>query len=201
MVEEKSGGSAGQGPGRDRVPEAWKKPCVQPPEGARKTVYIALVSVFSALAAALTFLLRVPSPTGGYTHIGDTAIYVAAALFGPYVGLGVGLIGPAAADLLVGYPRWYVTLVAHGLQGYIAGLGRGRGFAVQVALMVLGGAVMSLTYFVVNVYLKGLPLALASLVRDFFGQTLVSVVIAAIIVRVLRDNPYVKKALWFLGEA
>jgi len=169
--------------------------------GAGRAVYIAVVSTFSALTAALTFMLRVPSPTGGYTHVGDAAIYVAAALFGPYVGLGVGLIGPAAADLLVGYPRWYVTLLAHGLQGYIAGLGRGRGLAAQVAAMLLGGAAMSLTYFAVNVYLKGLPLALASLIRDFFGQTLVSVAIAALLVRALRGNPYVEKAARLLGGA
>lgn len=159
----------------------------------KKSVYVALVSVFSALSAALTFVLRVPSPTGGYTHIGDSIIYIAAALFGPMTGLGVGLIGPAAADLLVGYPRWYVTLVAHGLQGYIAGLGKDKGLAVETGFMLLGGAVMSLTYFVVNVYLKGLPLALASLIRDFFGQTLVSVVIAVIVVKAVEKNPYVEK--------
>jgi len=31
------------------------------------------------------------------------------------MGLTVGLIGPVVADLLVGYPRWFVTLAAHGL--------------------------------------------------------------------------------------
>ncbi len=166
---------------------------------AKKTVYVAVVSVFAALTTALTFTLRVPSPTGGYTHVGDSIIYIAAALFGPLTGLGVGLVGPAAADLLVGYPRWYVTLVAHGLQGYIAGLGKGRGLAVQAGLMLLGGAVMSLTYFAVNVYLKGFPLALASLIRDFFGQTLVSVTIAVVVVKLVENNPYVKRVAELLG--
>lgn len=58
--------------------------------------------------------------------MGDTMIYLAAPLFGTRVGTTVGVIGPVVADLVTGYPRWYVTVVAHGVQGAIAGLGRGR---------------------------------------------------------------------------
>jgi uncharacterized membrane protein len=67
-----------------------------------------------------------PSPTGGYTHIGDTAIYVAALLFEINDGGLVDIIGPAAANLFVGYSRWFVTVLAHGTQGFVAGLGKGR---------------------------------------------------------------------------
>jgi ABC-type Co2+ transport system permease subunit len=68
--------------------------------------------VLSALTAVLTYLpgLAFPSPTGGYTHVGDTVVYLSALLFGPWMGLTVGLIDPVVADLLVGYPRWFVTL-------------------------------------------------------------------------------------------
>jgi hypothetical protein len=49
---------------------------------------IAIVAIFSALTAVLTSMTGAifPSPTGGYTHIGDTAINVAALLFGVKVG-------------------------------------------------------------------------------------------------------------------
>jgi uncharacterized membrane protein len=132
---------------------------------ARPSVFVALVSVLSALTAVLTYLpgLALPSPTGGYTHVGDTVIYLSALLFGPWMGLTVGLIGPVVADLLVGYPRWFVTLAAHGLQGLIAGLGRGRGFPLQLAAMILGGLAMSFTYFAMNVFVKGLGPAHVSL--------------------------------------
>jgi hypothetical protein len=62
---------------------------------------IALVAVFSALTATLTGStgIMLPSPTGGYTHIGDTAIFIAALLFGSKVGGFVGIIGPVVADL------------------------------------------------------------------------------------------------------
>ena len=165
----------------------------------RISVYVALVSMFSALTAALTYLVRVLSPTDGYTHIGDTIIrdtiiYLAALLFGPSVGVAVGILGPLAADLLAGYPRWYVSIVAHGVQGYLAGLGRGRRFRAQAMLLVAAGLAMSFTYFAVNVYIKGVALATASLIRDVFGQSLVSWILSLLLVKPLEKNPVVQKA-------
>ncbi|MGB9708513.1 MAG: ECF transporter S component [Infirmifilum sp.] len=156
------------------------------------SVFVAIVAVFSALCAAITAIVSVPSPTG-YTHIGDTVIYLAALLFGSQVGAAVGLIGPVIADIIVGYPRWYVTLVAHGLQGYIAGFAKGKSFRTKVMLMITAGLVMSFTYFVVNVYVKGLIPALTSLIRDILGQTLVSVVLSALLVRPLENNSVIRK--------
>ncbi|ABL77474.1 ECF transporter S component [Thermofilum pendens] len=162
----------------------------------RASLFIALASILSALTAVLTYFpgLALPSPTGGYTHVGDTIIYVSALLFGPWMGLVVGLVGPVIADFLVGYPRWYVTLVAHGLQGFIAGYGAGKKFKTQLVLMVAAGLVMSFTYFVVNVYVKGLGPALVSLARDIFGQTLVSIVLASLLLKALEKAPAVKRA-------
>jgi uncharacterized membrane protein len=140
---------------------------------------IAVVAVFSALTAVLTGTtgLMLPSPTGGYTHIGDTVIYVAALLFGCKVGGLVGVIGPVVADLLVGYPRWFVTVLAHGSQGFIAGLGRKKSTVVQVVLLAVSGLAMATTYFFVNVFIKGYPIAVASFLRDLFGQALVSLIL------------------------
>jgi uncharacterized membrane protein len=140
---------------------------------------IALVAVFSALTAVLTGTtgLILPSPTGGYTHVGDTAIYVAALLFGVKVGGLVGIIGPVAADLFIGYPRWFVTVLAHGAQGFVAGLGKGRNTLVQVTLLAFSGFVMSTTYFFVNIFIKGYPVAIISYARDLFGQSLVSIIL------------------------
>lgn len=140
---------------------------------------IAVVAVFSALTAVLTGTtgLMLPSPTGGYTHIGDTIIYVAALLFGCKVGGFVGIIGPVVADLFVGYPRWFVTVLAHGSQGFIAGFGQKRNTVLQVLILTFSGLVMATTYFFVNIFIKGYPIAIISLIRDIFGQTLVSIIL------------------------
>ena len=146
---------------------------------------VALVAVFSALTAVLTGTtgLMLPSPTGGYTHIGDTVIFVAALLFGCRVGGLVGIIGPVVADLLVGYPRWFVTVLAHGSQGFIAGLGRRRSTRVQVVLLAFSGFVMATTYFFVNIFIKGYPVAVISYVRDLFGQALASMILGFVLAK------------------
>jgi len=146
---------------------------------------IAVVAVFSALTAVLTGTtgLMLPSPTGGYTHIGDTIIIVSALLFGCKVGGMVGIIGPVVADIFVGYPRWFVTVLAHGSQGFIAGLGRKRSTVVQVVLLVFSGFVMATTYFFVNIFIKGYPVAIISYVRDLFGQSLVSIILGLMLTK------------------
>ena len=146
---------------------------------------VALVAVFSALTAVLTGTtgLMLPSPTGGYTHIGDTVINVSALLFGCRVGGLVGIIGPVVADLLVGYPRWFVTVLAHGSQGFIAGLARKRSTLTQVILLAFSGFVMATTYFFVNIFIKGYPVAVISYVRDLFGQALVSLILGFILAK------------------
>ena len=148
-------------------------------------VEIAVVAVFSALTAVLTGTTGVmlPSPTGGYTHIGDTIIFVSALLFGCKVGGLVGIIGPVAADLFVGYPRWFVTVLAHGTQGFIAGLGLKRSTFIQAVLLVFSGFVMATTYFFVNIFIKGYPVAIISYMRDLFGQALVSIILGLILTK------------------
>ncbi|MEZ0346709.1 MAG: ECF transporter S component [Infirmifilum sp.] len=158
----------------------------------RVSLVLAIVALFSALNAVLTMVSGVPSPTG-YTHIGDSVIYLVSLLFGSQVGGLVGVIGPTIADVIVGYPRWYVTIIAHGLQGYIVGFARGKKFRTQLMLMITGGLVMCFTYFVVNVYVKGLTPALLSLIRDIGGQTLVSIVLASLLIKPLEKNSLIRK--------
>jgi uncharacterized membrane protein len=149
------------------------------------TVEISVVAAFSAFCAVLTSYTGTlfPSPTGGYTHVGDTAIYVAALVFGAKVGGIVGIIGPVVADLAVGYSRWFVTVVAHGIQGVVSGLGKGKNVVLQVVALAVGGIVMSVTYFYVNIFIKGYPIAIMSLARDLFGQSLISIILALFVTK------------------
>jgi len=158
------------------------------------TVEVAVASVFSALTAILTGTAFMPSPTGGYTHIGDTMIFLAALLFGSKVGGIVGVIGPVAADLFVGYSRWFVTIPAHGVEGLIVGFGKGRNTVTQVFLCMLGGFIMATTYFFVNIFIKGYPLAIISYLRDLFGQALISMILGIIVTRIVkRTLPQLKR--------
>ncbi len=150
------------------------------------TMEIANSAVLSALTAVFTGIAFMPSPTGGYTHVGDTIVFIASLLFGSKVGAITGAIGSVAADLWVGYPRWFVSIPAHGLEGLIAGLGRRRSLTVQVIFCVLGGIVMASVYFYVNIFIKGWALAVLSYVRDILGQAGISIILGIVLARALR---------------
>lgn len=144
---------------------------------------ISVTALLSALQAFLTASVGAvfPSPTGGYTHIGDTITFLAAFLFGPKISILTGIIGSLVADFYLAYPRWYVSIIAHGAEGFIAGLSYRRSLPIKIILSVIAGFSMAFTYFYVNVFIKGYALAIISFMRDFFGQALISLVIALLI--------------------
>jgi uncharacterized membrane protein len=166
----------------------FSTPPIQIAKEKVRSVEAATVAIFSALTAVLTAGVGafIPSPTGGYTHIGDTVIFVAALLFGTRVGALSGAVGSVVADLAVGYPRWFVSIPAHGLEGAISGLGKGRHMIVQIIFCILGGFMMASIYFGVNLFIKGYPLAIISYARDFFGQALISLTLGIIFAKVIR---------------
>ena len=60
------------------------------------TKRIAFMALFTALVAIATFIIQVPSPAGqGYINVGDTMIFVCAALFGPLFSFVAGGLGAA----------------------------------------------------------------------------------------------------------
>lgn len=150
------------------------------------TLQLTSTAVFAGLTAALTSVSAVPSPTGGFTHVGDTAIFIAAFLFGPRVGALSGIIGAVAADFYTGYDRWFVSIPAHGLEGLIAGLASGKGARWQAVFGALGGLLMASTYFFINIFTKGLPPAVISYGRDLFGQAAISIVLAVFVANAAR---------------
>ena len=58
----------------------------------------------AALIFAITYLVRIPVPgtVGGYINLGDTAIYMAAFLFGGPMAGAAAAIGSALADTAAG---------------------------------------------------------------------------------------------------
>ncbi len=80
------------------------------------------VSIFAALVFATTIIIRVPiAATGGYFNLGDSVIFVAALLYGPFVGGFAGGIGAAIADA-TGYPIFAPgTFIIKLFEGIIVG--------------------------------------------------------------------------------
>ena len=83
------------------------------------TVYIALLSLFTAMTTVATTILIVPNPaTGGYFNLGDTFVMLSGFLLGPLGGFIAGGVGSAMGDIALGYFPWApITFVVKGLEG------------------------------------------------------------------------------------
>lgn len=111
---------------------------------------IALMAVMIAVVTVLTSVVKIPIPaTGGYIHFGDVGVYFASLAFGPVVGLVAGGVGCALADALGGWAVWVpLTLLAHGLQGFIAGyFGKGKDLTRMLIGWGLGSVALIAIYF------------------------------------------------------
>jgi len=66
-----------------------------------------LAALFAALVyVATAWLPRLPIPGGGYVHVGDVFVFLAAALLPKRYALPAAGIGAALADLLTGFALW-----------------------------------------------------------------------------------------------
>jgi uncharacterized membrane protein len=136
---------------------------------------IALAAVLIALTAVFTIVLKWPIPgtPGGYFNLSDVAVVFVGLVFGPWAGLVAGGVGAALGDLLPGIlsaawaPQFApLSLIAHGLEGFLIGLigWRRRSVSVMILAVVVGGVAMVGIYLLGEAliyYQKGWPPVLA----------------------------------------
>lgn len=81
---------------------------------------LTLTALFAALICVMTFVVHVPVGAGGYVHLGDAFIYLAAAFLPtPYAMVAAG-IGAGLADLFAGYPVYIpFTIVIKALMAMV----------------------------------------------------------------------------------
>jgi energy-coupling factor transport system substrate-specific component len=159
-----------------------------------RAAIIAIMAVMIALVAVLTFAVKFPvAATGGYIHFGDVGVYFAALAFGPLVGSVGGGVGCAVADILGGYASWApLTLVAHGLQGLIAGyFGKGKGLTRMLIGWGLGSVALIATYFLGVWFFYGLGYggALAEVGPNFIQELVGGLVGIPLVLAVRRAYP------------
>ncbi|MDR1774903.1 MAG: ECF transporter S component [Actinomycetes bacterium] len=134
-------------------------------ETRTRIVKLVHTALFAALIFALTFLVRVPIPltSGGYVNLGDTAVFLAAALIGgPAAAVAAG-VGSALADVAAGYALYApATLVIKALMGLVCGalVARRPGVRAFVVAALVAGAVMVVGYALYESALYGVRYAL-----------------------------------------
>lgn len=77
-----------------------------------KLKYIVLSGLFSAIIFLVTYLFHIPTSNGGYVHVGDAVIYLAACLMPLQYAAPCAAIGGALSDALSGGTVWIIpTLI------------------------------------------------------------------------------------------
>lgn len=127
---------------------------------------LATIALMGALIFVLTALPRIPTPVGGYIHLGDVGITFASLAFGPWVAAIAGGLGTALADVSGGYAQWAIfSLLTHGLQGWAMGvIVRNEESVTQLGLaVVVGILIVTGGYFVAGTILVGLGVAVSEI--------------------------------------
>jgi uncharacterized membrane protein len=120
-----------------------------------------LIILLAGATAALTIVVRIPIPgTGGYLNFGDIAVVFCGLFLGKKCGAVAGGVGSALADIIGGFFIFApITLVAKGLEGFLAGVcGSTR---IPVVLLPLASMSMMAVYFVSELFLPGMGLGAA----------------------------------------
>lgn len=113
------------------------------------TTRLTQIAIITALTLVLGKVFQFSMSIGFFTLL-DVGIYFAAFYLGKKEGAAVGALSGFLIDLISGYPQYMlVSLVAHGLQGYLAGLtGKKRPLGLVLAgLVMVGGYFIAETFF------------------------------------------------------
>lgn len=172
-----------------------------------RTRLLVTTAMFAALGCGATMVIKVPSPTGGYMNLGDTAVLLGAYFLGPAYGALAGGIGPALADLLGGYPIYVPgTLVIKAAMAVTAGLVyrllRRRGLPGIIACGVAGEVPMVLGYWLYDALLvsaggtvfKTALAGAAAGIPSNLAQAVFGAAASALLLAALRRSGYVRRA-------
>lgn len=134
------------------------------------TKEMTLLSILTTLTIVLGKFVSIGTPTGFLTLL-DAGIYFTAFYLGKKEGMIVGGLSGFLIDLISGYPNWmFFSLIAHGSQGYFAGLkGNRKIFGLLMASVLMIGI-----YFVATIPMYGLGAAISGILgnvsQNFFGM-------------------------------
>lgn len=89
-------------------------------KNTKKMVMAALMTAFTCVA---TMIIKIPTPTLGYIHLGDGLVLLCGIVLGPFSGALAAGIGSMFADIFSGYVSWApATFIIKALTAGVAGL-------------------------------------------------------------------------------
>lgn len=155
-----------------------------------RTLYLSMTALFAAIICLMTaYIFHIPTGiNGGYIHLGDAFIYLAACILPTPYAMTAGALGGALADLLTA-PAWMpATLLIKMLITVPFTSKKGRIITIRnIVALILGVVITVLGYFIAEGIMFGtwsfavfLPSAIGNLIQGtgsavvflFFGMAL-----------------------------
>lgn len=154
---------------------------------------ITKIAMMAAIIFVCTYTFKVPiAITGGYTHLGDCAIFAGVMILGRKDGTVAAAVGAALSDLLGGFLIWVIpTFVIKGVMAFVMGtvvekvLPEKKGNWLLGA--ILGGILQIIGYQLVKIVLISPAAALAT-IPTITAQTVAGIVIGAVVITVLQSS-------------
>ena len=151
------------------------------------------MAMMAAIIFVCTYTFKVPiALTGGYTHLGDCAIFVGVLILGRKDGTVAAAVGAALSDLLGGFLIWVIpTFVIKGIMAFVMGTVVEKLLPEKkwnwLAGAILGGLLQIVGYQLVKFFMIS-PAAALSTITTITTQTVAGIVIAAVVITVLQSS-------------
>lgn len=138
-------------------------------------VFAALITVFTA------FILHIPIGIGGYVHLGDALIYLAASLLPLSYACAAGAIGGGMADILTA-PEWAPATILIKMLICIPFTSKNRKFMSKrnIAALVIALVINVSGYFIAQGILYGFDAAIFTAISGNMIQSLGSAAVYVI---------------------
>nr|WP_279222058.1 ECF transporter S component [Clostridium rectalis] len=124
--------------------------------GKSKTLQIVQIALLIAVTCMVTMTIRIPTLIG-YTHLGDSMVFISAILLGKKRGAVAAAFGMCMADILGGYFVWApFTLIIKGSMAYVAAYiayrknYNGNNLWNNIFAFIMAGIWMVVAYYLAN---------------------------------------------------
>ena len=165
---------------------------------------LVLAAMFAALGCVATMVIQIPAPAG-YVNLGDAVVLLAGFTLGPVYGFLAGGLGPALADLLLGYGMYAPgTFVIKGLVAAVAALifllyhklKKEPTFSRLLVCAIPAEMLMVLGYFAYEMIILKVGAGAAAAIPANLMQGLVGVAASVVLFRLLWQVPALRERFW-----
>lgn len=148
----------------------------------KKLLRIVTAAMFAALITGLTFFPKIPIPGGGYVHLGDVIIYLAATFLPIHYAMAAAAIGGGLADILSGFTAYApFTVIVKALLTIAFSYKNDKIFTKRNKIAPLAGIVITpAIYFIADAVLYGVGAAVPGIIWNL-AQAAASMIVFYII--------------------